>query len=415
MSFRLPHPLVPPMGRHAIVVALLLVPILSSAPAAAQTVDVDGFVKASYYYDTRQIVAAREGDFVLYPQPENVVDGEDVNATDNLLFFPFFSRISFVVTDLPPVLGAEVTGRIEGDFHGASNELLNSYRLRRGFVKLAWDRHEALFGMEWSPTFLETWPRTAATEAGVPYHCFSRLPQARWTYRPDGFKLMLLAAQQRDAFAELSGLKSAQQAGLPMLMAFAGLERETLLLGAGAWTKWVRPTLDVERFSAMAYQGFVTWSPSPLTFRAKVTYGEDLADQIMTGGYVVDDTGEAVPLRTLAVWSEVETSREGLNFGLFGGWFSNLGADENVDIAELVDTAGDPARNVFVRGLSIDRGFRVAPRATYDVGRVRFALEVQIDDVVYASRLGADFAPAPTDDDESVTNVRTDFSVFLFF
>ena len=402
-------------ARRPIGLAVLLALTLSPVLATAQTIDVGGFVKSSYYYDTRQIAGAREGDFVLYPKPEEPVDGEDANSTDNLLFFPLFSRIAFAVGDLPSVFGAEVTGRIEGDFHGASNDVLNSYRLRRGYVKFSWDRHEALFGMEWSPTFLETWPRTAATEAGVPYHTFSRLPQARWTYRPDGFKVILLAAQERDAFAELSGLKSAQQAGLPMFMAFAGIERETLRLGAGAWTKWVRPTLTADRFNAMAYQSYVTWSPSPFTFRAKVTYGEDLADQIMTGGYVVDDTGEAVSLRTLAAWGEIETNREGLNLGFFGGWFTNLGAGETVDVTELVDDPADPARNVFVRGLTIDRGFRVAPRATYDVGRVRFALELQIDDAVYASALDSELAPDPADDDDSVTNVRTDFSVFLFF
>ncbi len=408
-------PLAAPSIRRSIGLALLVVLLCPSAVVVAQTVDIGGFVKSSYYYDTRQIVGAREGDFVLYPQPVDLVEGEDANATDNLLFFPLFSRLTFTVGDLPDVLGAEVTGRVEGDFHGASNDVLNSYRLRRGYVKFAWDRHEALFGMEWSPTFLETWPRTAATEAGVPYHSFSRLPQVRWTYRPEGFKVMVLAAQERDAFAELSGLKTAQQAGLPMIMAFAGIERETLRLGAGAWTKWVRPTLDGDRFHAMAYQGYVTWSPAPFTFRAKVTYGEDLADQIMTGGFVVDDDGDAVSLRTLGTWSEIETNRERLNFGLFGGWFTNLGAGETVDIADPVPAAGDPARNVFARGFMIDRGFRVAPRATYDVGRVRFALELQIDDVVYASALDEEFAPAPTDDDDSVTNVRTDFSVFLFF
>ena len=401
--------------RRALASALLGLAVLLPLATSAQTVGVEGFVKSSYYYDSRQIAAAREGDFVLYPQPENLVDGEDANATDNLLFFPLFTRLAFTVGDLPPVMGATVTGRVEGDFHGASNDVLNSYRLRRGFVKFAWERHEALFGMEWSPTFLETWPRTAATEAGVPYHCFSRLPQARWTYRPEGFKVMVVAAQQRDAFAELSGLKSAQQAGLPMLMAYAGIERESLRLGAGAWTKWVRPTLLAERFQAMAYQGYVTWTPSPFTFRAKVTWGEDLADQIMTGGYVVDDGGDAVPLRTLAAWSEIATNREGFNVGLFGGWFTNTGAGETVDIATAVSTAGDPARNVFARGFTIDRGFRVAPRATYDVGRVRFALELQVDNALYASQLDEEFAPDPTDEDESVTNVRTDFSVFLFF
>jgi len=394
---------------HRLVFSMLSVLFLAPTFAAAQTVDISGFVKTSFYYDSRQIVAAREGDFVLYPQPEVLVDGEDQNETDNLLIFPLFSRLAFSVGDLPDVKGATVTGHVEGDFHGASNALINSFRLRRGFVKFAWERHEALFGMEWSPTFLETWPRTAATEAGVPYHCFSRLPQARYTFKPDGFTLKLLVAQERDAFAELSGLKSAQQAGLPMLMAFASIDRESFQIGGGTWTKWVRPTLTAERFQAMAFQGFMTLSPGPVTFRTKVTYGEDLADQIMTGGYLLEDDGDAVTLQTLAGWAEIETTNaEGLNYGLFGGYFTNLGAGETVNEGNPVDSS-----QVFARGANIESGFRIAPRVTYTEGKVRFAFELQVDDATYAAELDEEYAPSG--DTNSVMNVRGDFSVYLFF
>lgn len=393
----------------------LTLAVLFAIPATvtAQTVDISGFVKTSFYYDSRQISAAREGDFVLYPLPDADTDGDgtidDGNETDNLLIFPLFSRLAFSVSDLPDVSGAKVTGLIEGDFHGASNALLNSFRIRRSFVNLAWERHEALFGMEWSPTFLETWPRTAATEAGVPYHCFSRLPQARYMFKPDGYRVKLVAAQQRDAFAEISGLKTAQQAGLPMLMAFASIDRKTFQLGGGTWTKWVRPTLTAKRFNAMAYQGYLTWSPGPVTIRSKVTYGEDLADQVMTGGFLLEDDGNAVTLQTLAAWAEIETTRaQGMNYGFFGGYFTNLGAGETVNDGNAVDAA-----QVFARGANIESGFRVAPRATYSTGKVRFAFELQIDNATYASEFDAEYAPSG--DTDSVMNVRTDFSVYLFF
>jgi hypothetical protein len=46
---------------------------------------------------------------------------------------------------------------------------------------------------------------------------------------------------------------------------------------------------------------------------------------------------------------------------------------------------------------------------------MRFALEVQVTTAQYTARLDDHFAPDPTDDEEAVTNVRGDFSVFLFF
>ena len=159
----------------------------------------------------------------------------------------------------------------------------------------------------------------------------------------------------------------------------------------------------------MAYQGYLTWSPGPVSIRSKVTYGEDLADQVMTGGFLLEDDGNAVTLKTLAAWAEIETARaQGMNYGLFGGYFTNLGAGETVNDGNAVDAA-----QVFARGADIESGFRVSPRATYSTGKVRFAFELQIDNATYASSFDEEYAPSG--DTDSVMNVRTDFSVFLFF
>lgn len=391
--------------RHALwtlLIAALLLPSLS----VAQTVDIGGFVKSSYYYDTRQIVGAREGDFVLYPTPDEDTDGDmvvdDGNDTGNLLFFPFFSRLSFAIGDVPDVAGAEMTGYFETDFYGKGNADLNSLRIRRAFVKMDWGTHEAVFGMDWSPTFIEAWPRVTATEAGVPYQSFSRNPQARFTFKPEGYKVAVVAMQQRDAFAEISGIKTQQQAELPTLMLFAEIDRPELRLGFGVWNKWIRPTLLDDTFTSLAYQGFLQWQPQGYALRAKVTYGESLADQLMTGGYIIGDDGEAYGLQTLATWGEFETTGPGFNVGIFGGYFSNLGAGETVTPVAT-----------FTRGDNIESGTRFSPRATYTQGKVKFALEFQIDTATYAAGYDAEYAP--DGDTESYTNFRTDFSVFLFF
>ena len=377
-------------------------------PAVAQTVDIGGFLKSSYYYDTRQIVAAREGDHAFYPLPEKIEDGEDVHETGNLLFFPFFSRMTFAVGDLPEVGGATVTGYLEADFFGASNAVLNSFRMRRGFVKLDWERHEAVFGMDWSPTFAGVWPRTVATEAGSPYQTFARLPQARWTLKPEGYRFHLVAAQQRDAFSDIGGRKQQQQAELPTLMGFAELRREQFVLGAGGWVKWIRPDLASERFESFAVQGYVDWRPSGFAIRGKATWGEDMADQLLTGGYVLEDDGSATPLRTFASWLDLETRGSDLSFGVFGGYFTNLGAGTAV-------TVGDPEQQVFARGADIEYGWRVSPRVVWNLESVRFAFELPVDTALYTPSFDDELAPTSTDDDETVTNVRADFSVFLFW
>ncbi|MEO1478552.1 MAG: hypothetical protein AAFV01_08250, partial [Bacteroidota bacterium] len=122
--------------------ALCLAAVLSGAQEAqAQEFKLGGFIKASYYYDTQQLVAAREGDFLLYPAFATSADDEP-NDTDNLLFFPFFSRLSLGISDLPETLGAKTTGYLETDFFGPGNDTQNTLRIRRATVKLDWATHE---------------------------------------------------------------------------------------------------------------------------------------------------------------------------------------------------------------------------------------------------------------------------------
>lgn len=67
----------------------------------AQSFKVGGFIKAEYLYDTRQVVAAREGSFHLFPLPKS-----EATASDNFGGFVFFSRLSLTIGDLPQALGA---------------------------------------------------------------------------------------------------------------------------------------------------------------------------------------------------------------------------------------------------------------------------------------------------------------------
>lgn len=394
--------------RFLTILSLGTVVVMAAAPQApAQTVKIGGFVKSSYYLDSRQTVSVREGDFMLYPAAENLDgDGNDLNDTSNMLFFPFFSRLTFSIGELPDAFGATVTGVVETDFFGAGNPTLNSLRMRRGLVKLDWSTREMVFGMDWSPTFIETWPRTVATEAGAPFQPFARYPQIRYTLKPTNWRFSGVVAQQRDAFAEIGGTKAQQQAGIPTVMGFAEFVRPSFMVGGGAWTKWVRPTLASDRFTATAFQGFLRWTPENFAVRAKVTYGEDLADQLMTGGYVTEADGESTPLITLAYWFDAETTGRAWGVGVFAGYLTNEGAGQDIDTTDLVVAARNP---------ELESTWRVAPRLIYNVGKVRLAWELQFASATYASDFDSEYKPVAAADDDAVTNVRGDFSVFLFF
>ncbi len=57
-----------------------------------------GFISAEAFYDTREMIAGRDGDAFFYPKPE-VLDGngEDVNANGSFNFTSIHSRLRVCV------------------------------------------------------------------------------------------------------------------------------------------------------------------------------------------------------------------------------------------------------------------------------------------------------------------------------
>ncbi|WP_022835200.1 hypothetical protein [Salisaeta longa] len=379
--------------------ALLL---LTAAPSSAQEFDLGGFVKAEYLYDTRQVVAARDAEFHLYPAPES-----DATGTDNLSSFAFFSRLGLGISDLPQALGADITGYVEADFFGASNANVSTFRLRRAFVKMTWENRSVLFGQEWSPLFtLAAFPRTVATTTGVPFQPFARQPQIRYTYRGGSVRFIGIAAWQRDAFQETSddGLLEQQWAALPMWHGHLQYVQGGTTIGVGGYYKWIRPELTADRFSAGAVQAYATFLGDAAELRIKGTYGGDLGDHLMTGGYVQLQGGGYEPLQTASAWVDIQQPGT-VSPGLFAGYLANLGTSK--DNVQVVDVAA--------RGASIDYLWRIAPRLALNYGPMRFAFEVEATSALYASGFDSSYAPDAQDTDDAVTNIRGNFSVFLFF
>lgn len=386
------------------------------APASgAQTVRLNGFIKSSYYYDTQQIVGAREGDFVLYPALATSADGEP-NDVDNLLFFPFFSRVALTVSDLPKTFGAEVSGLIETDFYGPTNDDLNNLRIRRAFATMTWEtsNREALFGMEWSPFFLSSWAQTVATEAGAPFNPFARYPMIRLRQSVGPVTLTGVLAQQRDAFQEIGSAERQQEAALPTAMAGLAVRSGSLSAGLNATTKWIRPESTADRFNSGALQAHATYKGQGVEVRTNVTYGGDLADHLMTGGYVVAD-GAARPLNVAAAWADAQTTGP-VSVGLFGGYLENLGTE---DSGLSPETAAFAARG-YGETHAIASVWRVSPRVTVTSGAMRFGAELQATGARYITGDGPadvyDDTLAPSGrTDETVVNVRGNLSVFLTF
>lgn len=364
----------------------------------AQSLSFSGFVKAENIYDTRQVFNIREGQFHLFP-----LAGE-ANAQDNMLFAAFQTRLN-VLSGGTRALGADVTAMVEGDFFGSSNDGISQFFLRHAFARMVWDDREVLFGQFWSPLFVpELVPQVIGFNTGAPFQPFARYPQITFAYQPAQIRFIGSLTQQRDAFSEIGGAKLHQQAALPAIHAHLQRRSERQFIGAGATAKAIRPTLTSDRFTAGAMTAYAGMTTPGAVFRGKLTYGSDLADHLMLGGFITDTQGEFHPLHVLSGWLDVMTPGD-LSYGLFIGYLTNLGTSDDVQVV-----------NTNTRAANIDYLWRLAPRFWYNTGRIRFAFETELTTAQYGSSFDSRYRPlANESDDPVVSNVRFHFATYYFF
>jgi len=428
-------------GGFAVVVVALL--FFSPPTTSAQetddgpTVDIGGFIKSEYLFDTRQVVTARNEDFLLYPVPDANPEGDDATDINNLSGFQLFSRLSLGISNLPQALGADVTGYMEADFFGpgtVSDDVgqENIFRLRRAFANMVWDNREVKFGLEWSPMFtLGAYPHTVATEAGAPFNPFGRQPMIKFTLKPGNLQLVGITAWQFDAFREAdfdpvpgddlpgtNGIDQQQLSALPGLhghLQYAG--DNGFFAGVGGYLRWLRPVATGERFMLGAGTAYLAYDTDAFAIRAKGIYGST-RDHVMPGGYIydagADDSGQFVAdafsqLNTASGWLEIE-KKGTVAPGLFAGYLTALGSSETIANFEGNGTADVIGAT---RSPNLQSVFDISPRLALNYGAMRFALEMQFTNATYAAEFDENFTPDGATD--SVLNVRSNFTVFLFF
>ncbi|MFH1852992.1 MAG: DcaP family trimeric outer membrane transporter [Candidatus Neomarinimicrobiota bacterium] len=397
----------------ALSLAALVGPL--AADDAGVSTSISGFIKFDGFYDTRQVVSAREGHFLLYPAGiSEDAEGNDLNAVNNINMVNFQTRLRADIT-APDALGAKVTGLIEGDFFGASNGNENEFRLRHSFVKLNWGASQLQIGQYWSPLFsTAVFPQVVSFNTGMPIQPFARNPQIRYTTKVgENLTVIGAATMQRDAFQEISGRTKQQQSGLPGLHLFGELGTAKALIGGGGHLRFIRHSAGADVFSSTVFTAYGKLVGDKLAMRAKTIYGGDLADQLMLGGYaILTDTVttdvEYFPTRNLSTWIDVMTSGGAVSLGVFAGYSTNLGIGSDLEQDVIHDFSA--ARSPNIAGL-----WRVSPRAVYNAGKLRFAFELEITSALYAGAYKADLSPKTLSSDERVTNVRGLLATYLFF
>ena len=236
-------------------------------------INFSGYVNTDIFFDTRQTVMAREGQWLFYPETVRLdPEGKDINAKGTYNILSIQTRVTGTITG-PDVFKAKTFGLIEGEFYGNINANINSFRLRHAFVKLNWTKTELLLGQTWHPLYVPACtPEPVSLNGGAPFVIFSRNPQVRVTRQLGNFKVILAAISQVDATSNGPDGPSPKYLRNSIVPEFAfqvqyGIinadKRTEFLIGASIDYLMLTPRLGTEVVNKTAYDTVVNNLVSP--------------------------------------------------------------------------------------------------------------------------------------------------------
>ncbi len=352
------------------------------------SITLSGYVRYELIMDTYESVDTRDGEVYLYPLAEDLdINGDDLNKNLSLNMLGLQARPKISAIG-PNAFGAKVSGVLEGDFLGISQNDTRMLRLRHGFLKLNWEKTELLMGHTWHPMFVtECFPATVSMGAGVPFHVLNRAPQARFTAKL-GSNMSLMGALLIHGYHKSVGPGDAQRnSGLPDAQFQFKFKNDHVFSSFTAGYKFLTPRLETaagektnETIGSFNIAANAKLSFDPLTLKLEGIYGQNLTNFVMIGGYgatdnpIVEDDYSYTNINTMSFWSDISVNFDFLEAAIFAGYSSNLGAG-----GDYYSLAG------YTRGENIQYLFRVSPRVVIKSGKVDFGLEYMMTGAAYGT------------------------------
>ena len=339
-----------------------------------------GYAKGEFAFDSRQVVAAREGNFIDLASPN--VTGNNVA---NFNGWGIESRLGVKVAG-PDFFGMKSEALIEGHFFG-NNGQTNNFGLRHAYVKLSSDRVEWLVGQYWHPMFVtNVSPGTYNFNAGSPFQPFNRSPQIRFSTKGNA-RLTLAAITERDFKSFVYGEGSAAKSGLPAFHAQLQFGSDEKFVGGfGANVKFTRnegAAAKVAHGKTLAAFDFLAYAKVQFTenFAWKIygNYGQNPSELLQLGSLAYNPVNDDLKnSTTLSLWTEFAgKASESFEWGIFGGYSQDFGFNIN-NFAHSTANAyaslagGNPVST-----------WRVSPRMGWKSGNTKLGLEFDYTSTTY--------------------------------
>jgi len=380
-----------------------------------------GFVSNDFFYNSRQNVEMVDGVIQLFPKPiELNTAGVDKNAVAQAEMISVDTRLGIDLTSAP-ILGAKSSGKIEADFAGFGTSYY-VFRIRQAFMKLNWEKTELLVGQTWHPLFGSIVPTTFSANAGGPFQPFNRSPQVRVKESLSKTLSLTAAALYEMQYASQgpAGTSNTYMKNAIAPDLFVGLENKTKhwILGVGADLKTIKPEpLNDATISSLSASAYAQYVNGKLQLKGKTTYGGNLSDQLMLGGYGVSkyasDSATVLSytnLKSMNTWVNLVYGTK-LQVGLLLGAANNLGSSDNFDLKKGKKMTAYGYSFYDASQQVLDHLYRIAPQVSYNLSNFKFGLEYDYTTASY----GAMQRDGSAKNTYSVSNNRVLASVMYIF
>ena len=353
-----------------------------------------GYAKGEFAFDSRQVIAAREGNYIDLASPN--VQGNNVA---NFNGWGVESRLGVKVAG-PEFFGMKSEALIEAHFFGGSDASINTLALRHAYVKLSSDKVEWLVGQYWHPMFVtNVSPGTYNFNAGSPFQPFNRSPQIRFSTKGSA-RFTLAAITERDFASVVYGGGNAAKSGLPAFHAQLQFGSDDKFVGGfGANVKFTRnagANAKTAHGKTLAAFNVLAYAKAQFTenFAWKIygNFGQNPSELLQLGSVAYNPLKDDLKnSTTLSLWTEFAGKfSDSFEWGVFGGYSQDFGFNENNFKANYVDVLGNLAVNskyagTATAGLIPGSTWRVSPRVGWKSGNTKLGVELDYTSTTYGN------------------------------
>jgi len=407
-----------------LVTFLMMMPFLLPAQNAEQQqwIKLNGYVRNDVIFDSRENIISNNGLFIFFPLPENKLDdGKDANANPTLTMLALTTRMIGTFRT-PDVFNAKVSGRIEGDFTLSAGA--SGFRLRHAYGQLAWENTKLLFGQTWVPSFVENCvPTVVGIATGAPYQEFARNPQIRFTQQLGKMGLLVAVVSQMDyASPGPDGANPVymRRAVVPEIDLGLNYGNNHWLFGVLSAVKTIKPRnltygegnkstfKSSETLTTYSIKGYAKYYREKWALKAAATYGKNLCENSMVGGYGVSKIDSLTGAEKYTPSSGINSW---LNFVYGEKWKGSLTVGYGYNFGFDEPLYHDYNR-LWGRGLEIEKLYRIVPSVFYNIGKFQIALEYELNTAYYGK---LNFERGCVENSKPITNHRILFiTSFLF-